>query len=253
MEIGHSEIIQYCHSVADEFEDRLRRMQIIVNYKMRSGTAYSEMLRSFLDEHSAGKYHVSEGFIVNPFLKGATSNHCDILVYDQIQYPLLDSEGDVKVVLPRAAAMVVEVEPYLSEERLVRAFDNIRSARKTYPYVAGIILAFNGLEPEALYQSMLDHAGTWRTGSAPIAVINMEKGFIAHRAQMTMQLGGGDSSFEAYELKGVGPLASLEFLFLLFFDIQMRGMLAAGTLPKAWKCLMAEGKASFIGKIELPH
>lgn len=253
MEIGHEEFIQYCRTVASELEERLKRMQVIVDHKLRSGTAYAEILRSFLDENSAGKYNVSEGFIVNPFVKGAASNHCDILVYDQIQYPLLGVEGDVKVVLPRAAAMVIEVERNLSEWRLIRSFDNIRSARKVYPYLPGVIFAFNGAEPEALYQSMVEHADTWHAGSAPIAVINMEKGFIAHRAQMTMGLGGGNTPFELYELKGARPLASLEFLFLLYFDLQMRGMLAADTLPKAWKYLLAEGKASFLGKIELPH
>lgn len=252
MEIGHEELIQYCHTVAAELGERLKRMQIIVDYKLRSGTAYAEILRSFLDEHSAGKYNVGEGFVVNPFIKGATSNHCDILVYDQIQYPLLDVEGDVKVVMPRAAAMIIEVEPYLSEERLVRSFDNIRSARKVYPYLTGIIFAFNGLEPDALYQSMVEHADMWHASSAPIAVINMEKGFIAHRSKMTTELGGGTSPFEVYELKGAKPAIALEFLFLLYFDLQMRGMLAASCLQQAWKYLMASGKAEFLGKINLP-
>mgnify|MGYP001816344417 CR=1 FL=1 len=252
MEIGHEELIQYCHTVAAELGERIKRMQIIVDYKLRSGTAYAEILRSFLDEHSAGKYNVGEGFVVNPFLKGATSNHCDILVYDQIQYPLLDVEGDVKVVMPRAAAMVIEVEPYLSEERLVRAFDNIRSARKVYPYLTGIIFAFNGLEPDALYQSMDEHTDMWHASTSPIAVINMEKGFIAHRSKMTTELGGGNSPFEVYELKGAAPSIALEFLFLLYFDLQMRGMLAGGCLQQAWKYLMASGKPEFLGKIKLP-
>lgn len=251
MEIGHLEFIKYCQTIAGELEERLKRMEMLVDYKLRSGTAYAEILRSFLDEHSAGKYNVSEGFIVNPFVQGLTSNHCDILVYDQVQYPLLDVEGDIKVVLPRAAAMVIEVEPYLSEERLVRAFDNIRSARKVYPYAAGIIFAFNGLEPDVLTQSMLDHADTWHAATAPIAVINMNKGFIAHREKMSLELGGGSSPFEIYEIKGSSTSASLEFLFLLYFDLQMRGMLAAGTLSKAWKCLMAESKPDYLGKVKL--
>ena len=252
MEIGHLEFIQYCESAASEFEERLNRVQTLVEYKLRSGTAFAEMLRAFLDEHSAGKYNVGEGFIVNPFVKGASSNHCDILVFDQIQYPLLDVEGDVNVVLPRAASMVIEVEPYLSKERLLRSFENIRSARKVYPYLAGIIYAFNGLEPEVLYQSMLKHADKWHSASAPIAIINMENGFIASRTKMNLQTGGGNSPFEVYELKGNAPSDSLEFLFLLYFDLQLRGMLAADNLTKAWKCLMAEGKASYLGKIVLP-
>lgn len=251
MEIGHEELMQYCRTVADELEERLKRMQIIVDYKLRSGTAYAEILRSFLDEHSSGKYMVGEGFIVNPFVKGATSNHCDILVYDQIQYPLLDVEGDIRVILPRAAAMVIEVEPYLSESRLQSAIENIRSARKVYPYLTGIIFAFNGVEPEALYQSMVNQSCDWHSATAPIAVINMEKGFIAHRTQMKLELSGGKSPLEVFELKGADPSACLEFLFLLYFDLQMRGMLASGSLTKAWKCLMAEGKPEFLGKIDL--
>jgi hypothetical protein len=253
MEMGHKELVQYCQSVAAELQERLDRIQVIVDHKLRSGTAYAGILRAFLDEHSAGKFNVGEGFIANPFSSGATSNHCDILVYDQVQYPLLDVEGNLKVVLPRAAAMVIEVEPYLNEKRLVKSFENIRSARKVYPYLTGIIFAFNGLEPTVLYQSMVDHADSWQTAFAPIAVINMEKGFIAHRTQMTRELSGGSSPFEVFELKGAEPRTSLEFLFLLFFDLQMRGMLAPGTLGDAWKYLKACSKAEFLGKITLPQ
>lgn len=252
MEIGHSEFILYCETAASEFEQRLKRMQALVDYKLRSGTAFAEMLRSFLDDHSAGKYSVGEGFIVNPFVDGAASNYCDILVYDQIQYPLLNVEGDVKVVMPRAAAMVIDVEPYLSEERLLRSFDTIRSARKVYPYLSGIIFAYNGMEPDVLYQSMIEHAEIWHNGNAPIAVINMENGFIAHRSKMNLQLGGGDSPYEVYELKGDAPSDSLLFLFLLYFDLQMRGMLAADSLSKAWMCLLADTKADYLGRINLP-
>lgn len=253
MEIGPAEFVQYCQTVAAELEERLKRMQIIVDYKLRSGTGYAEILRSFLDEHSAGKYKVGEGFIVNPFSEGAASNHCDILVYDQVQYPLLDVEGDVRVVLPRAAAMVIEVEPYLSEERLVRSFESIRSARRVYHYLTGVIFAFNSAEPRLLFETMQAHAQEWRIDSAPIAIIGMEKGFMAHRAKMTLQLGGGSSQFEAYESKGVDLAASLEFLFLIFFDLQMRGMLAEGTLDQAWKRLMAAGRPDYLGKIVLPQ
>lgn len=249
MEIGHSEYIQYCKSIAAEFEERLKRMEMIVDYKLRSGTAYAEILRSFLDEHSAGKYKVGQGFIVNPFVEGKASKHCDILVYDQVQYPLLDVEGDVKVILPRAASMVIEVEPYLDEKRLVRSFDNIRGARKVYPYLTGIIFAINGSEPQVLYETMVKEAGSWQAGGAPIAVINMENGFVAHREKMMMGLGGGDSPFEVYELTADAPSETLELLFLLYFEVQMHGMLAPDALQKAWKYLLAAGKANFLGKV----
>jgi hypothetical protein len=252
MEIGHSEFIQYCETAAAEFEERLKRMQKLVDYKLRSGTGFAEMLRAFLDDYSAGKYHVGEGFIVNPFVTGVSSNHCDILVYDQIQYPLLNVEGDVKVVLPRAAAMVIEVEPYLDEDRLQRSFENIKAARKVYPYLVGIIFAFNGHQPAVLYQSMLEYADTWHQGTAPIAIINMENGFIAHRAKMSLQSGGGESPYEVFEIKADAPSKALEFLFFLYFDLQMRGMLASETLAKAWKCQKSAAKANFLGKIVLP-
>ncbi|MFN2172838.1 MAG: DUF6602 domain-containing protein [Candidatus Promineifilaceae bacterium] len=252
MEIGHSQFIKYCETAASEFEERLKRMQSLVDYKLRSGTGFAEMLRAFLDDYSAGKYHVGEGFIVNPFVSGVSSNHCDILVYDQIQYPLLNVEGDVKVVLPRAAAMVIEVEPYLDVNRLERSMENIHAARKVYPYLVGVIYAFNGLEPAVLYQSMQERASSWHQSTAPIAIINMENGFIAHRAKMSLQSGGSDSPYEVFEIKGNAPSKSLEFLFFLYFDLQMRGMLASETLAKAWKCHKSAAKANFLGNIDLP-
>jgi hypothetical protein len=252
MEIGHSEFIQYCETAAAEFEERLKRMQKLVDYKLRSGTGFAEMLRAFLDDYSAGKYHVGEGFIVNPFVSGVSSNHCDILVYDQIQYPLLNVEGDVKVVLPRAAVMVIEVEPYLDQDRLQRSFENIQAARKVYPYLVGVIFAFNGLEPAVLYRSMLESADAWSQSTAPIAVITMENGFVAHRAKMSLQSGGGDSPYEVFELKAHAPSNTLEFLFFLYFDLQMRGMLASETLAKAWTSHKSVAKASFLGKVALP-
>jgi hypothetical protein len=253
MEIGPNEFSQYCRTVAAELEERLRRMQVIVDYKLRSGTAYAEIMRSFLSEHAAGKYNIAEGFVVNPFLPGHSSNHCDILVYDQIQYPLLDVEGDVKVVLPRAASMVIEIEPYLSEERLSRAFENIGAARRVYPYLVGVIFGFNGIEPDLMVEFMRAEAEKWHSASAPLALFNMEKGFIAHRSKMSLQLGGGESAYELHELKGASSSAALEFLLLIFFDLQMSGMLMDGALDRAWKRLLAAGKADFLGGITLPR
>ena len=234
MEIGATEFAQYCRTVALELEERLGHMQVIVDYKLRSGTAYTEILRSFLAEHSAGKYGVAEGFIVNPFLQGHSSNHCDILVYDQIQYPLLDVEGNVKVILPRAASMVVDVESYLNEERLERSFETVQCARRVYPYVSGIIFGFNGIEPQVMFEFMQSHATSWDSATAPIAVFNMEKGFVAHRSKLIPERIVGDSPFEVFELKGATTTASLEFLFMLFFEMQMRTMLASGALDQAW-------------------
>jgi hypothetical protein len=174
------------------------------------------------------------------------------LVYDQIQYPLLNVEGDVKVVLPRAAVMVIEVEPYLDQDRLQRSFENIQAARKVYPYLVGVIFAFNGLEPAVLYRSMLESADAWSQSTAPIAVITMENGFVAHRAKMSLQSGGGDSPYEVFELKAHAPSNALEFLFFLYFDLQMRGMLASETLAKAWTSHKSVAKASFLGKVALP-
>ena len=251
MEIGHSEFIQYCETAASEFEERLNRMQKLVDYKLRSGTGFAEMLRAFLDDYSAGKYHVGEGFIVNPFVPGDSSNHCDILVYDQIQYPLLNVEGGVKVVLPRAAAMVIEVEPYLDEERLQRSLENVGAARKVYPYVTGIIYAFNGLEPPLLYQLMLEYSSELQQSRAPIAIISMENGFVAHRARMSLQSNGSNSPFEVYEIKRDAPSTGLEFLFFLYFDLQMRGMLATDTLSKTWESHKAAAQAQFLGKVTL--
>ncbi len=253
MEIGHQELIQFCQTVADELDERLKRMQVLVDYKLRSGTAYAEILRSFLAARSAGKYDVAEGFIVNPFIRGASSNHCDILIYDQIQYPLLDSEGDVKVISPRAASMVIEVERSLSEKRLVEGVRNIASARKVYPYLTGVIFAFNGLEPEAFYESMCSHADSWSAAYAPVAIINMQKRVIASRSPLRADLGGGGCSLDVYELKAADSAGLLAFLFLLFFNLQMHGMLVPGSLDKAWKYLLSAGKASHLGKVNLPQ
>lgn len=252
MEIGHVELIQYCQNVASELDERLKRMQVLVDYNLRSGTAYAEILRSFMAARSAGKYDVAEGFIVNPFIHGASSNHCDILIYDQIQYPLLDSEGDVKVISPRAASMVIEVELNLTEERLRRGFENIAAARKVYPYLAGIIFTFNGLEPDAFYESMVKHAGSWSAAYSPVAIINMQKKVIACRSPLKTGVDGGTCPFDIYELKAADSAAPLAFLFLLYFNLQMQGMLASGSLDKAWKYLLSAGKANFLGQIKLP-
>lgn len=136
-------IIEYCLGVSREFKARLNRMRVFVKHNLSSGNANEIILREFLSSHAPGNYHVGQGFICTFSETYEASKQCDILVYNQNDYPLIHSDGPIKIVWPQSARMVIEVKTNFGKNDIKTALENIELMKKLNERITGIIFAFN--------------------------------------------------------------------------------------------------------------
>lgn len=180
-ERGIDNILKYCLSIAQEFQARMNRMRTFVKHNLSSGTANEIILREFLATHSSGDYQVGQGFICNPVEADKVSKQCDILIFDQNRYPIVYSDGPIKVVWPEAVRMVIEVKTNFNKDDIETALENIQSAKSIYPHLYGVVFAFQS--PSNL-ETVLEHLANYPTritsDNGPTAILLLDKGIIIH-------------------------------------------------------------------------
>jgi hypothetical protein len=155
-------------------------MQVFVKHNLSSGTANESILRDFLLKHAPGEICVGQGFICDPF--GDTENNlaskqCDILIYDQNNYPLVYSDGPIKVVLPGSVRMTIEVKTQFGKKDLVSALENVQSTQQLSPHAAAVIFAFQSPQLKTVINNLRKCA---TATAAPTAILLFDKGIIIH-------------------------------------------------------------------------
>lgn len=101
MDSSVERVLEYCSSIAREFETRLNRIRAYVpDHNLSAGATNEIILRNFLAQHTTTRYAVRQGFMCDPLSPETVSKQCDILVYDQHHYPLVYSEGEIKSGIP---------------------------------------------------------------------------------------------------------------------------------------------------------
>jgi hypothetical protein len=216
-------MLEYCISIAQEFQSRVSRMQTFVQHNLSSGSANEIILREFLSSHAARNYDVGQGFICDPSQEKAVSRQCDILVYNQNDYPLVYADGTVKVVWPEAARMAVEVKTNFSKGDILTAIENITSAKALNWQLAGIIFTFHSPQLTTVLKHLQQYPRSIETDYLPDAILLLDKGIIIHRlalARLRDIQSGADIASYAVRV-GTGSRKSavvVAFLLLLFFD-----------------------------------
>jgi hypothetical protein len=173
-------MLAYCISIAEEFESRLNRIQAFVKHNLTSGTANETILRDFLSSHAPGSFVVGQGFICDPLRDLSPSKQCDILVYEQNHFPLVYSDGLIKVVLPRAARMVIEVKTRFDEKDVWSSLENIESAKKLNQYLTGIVFAFHSPKTETVIKHLQSFPRQLSSEHGPTAILLLDKDTIIH-------------------------------------------------------------------------
>jgi hypothetical protein len=180
-ERGVDNMLRYCLSVAQEFQARMNRMRVFVKHNLSSGTANEIILREFLAGHSSGDYHVGQGFISDPTEEDKVSKQCDILVFDQNRYPIVYSDGPIKVVWPEAVRMVIEVKTNLNKEDIETGLENILSAKTMNPYLYGVIFAFQSPSNlDTVINNLANYQSRVSPRHGPTAILLLDKGIIIH-------------------------------------------------------------------------
>ena len=181
MATSSDKIIEYCLGVAMEFEARVNRMRVFVKHNLSSGNANEVILREFLSAHTSGNFCVSQGFICTLADGGKASKQCDILVYNQSDYPPIHSDGSIKIVWPESANMVIEVKTAFDKKDIETALENIASAKELNRRLVGIIFAFNSPRLSTVIANLQKYQKPVDNECLPNAILLLDKGIIIHR------------------------------------------------------------------------
>ena len=241
-------MLQYCSSIADEFEARLNRVgSYVTKHNLSSGTTNETILRNFLSQLSSGQYRIGQGFICNPAAPNAVSKQCDILLYDYKNYPLVYSESGIDIIFPQAAKMVIEVKTQLRTNDLKQALANIESAKQLNYTINGIVFAFKSPKEQTTIHSLQVFSQSLNAHTAPIAVLLLDKGLIIHRWPGT-ELGGTSNVFFVRKSKKSAVIA---FLLLLYYDVQLQSVWGGASIMKLFQEMLESQTSRFSDDIPL--
>jgi hypothetical protein len=220
-------MIEYCTGIADEFLARLNRIRAFIpDHNLTSGTANETMLRNFLAEFSSGSFAVGQGFICDPTISPEVTEHTiskqtDILIYNR-DYPIVHSEGEVKVVWPQSVRMLIEVKTKLNKKGLIEALNNIYIAKQV-PYmnlVPGLIFAFKSSSVETVIKHLREYPKMLPASQSPSVILLLDKAVIIHRWS---PLDAETSLYEVRKGHAGNKAVVIAFLVMFFFNIVMSG------------------------------
>jgi hypothetical protein len=211
--------LSYCQTIAQELESRVSRIRKFVSHNLTTGTANEVILREFLAAHAPQQFEVGEGFICNPFIENSASRQCDILVYDKNNFPLVYSVGSVKVVLPRAARMVIEVKTALQKADLKSALENIASSKRLNPLLTGMVLAYSSASTKLVLEHLEAIIQNANDAELPTAILLLDKNTLIHRWRFSDKAETSTSlhGFTVREARSGEEGLAVMFLLGLFF------------------------------------
>lgn len=217
-------LLNYCVRIADEFQSRLSRIETFVKHNLSSGTANETILREFLSAHVAASFVVGQGFICDLFDSGEVSKQCDVLVYEQNHFPLIYSDGSIKIVLPRAARMVIEVKTRFTRKDVHSAVSNIESALKINRMIQGVIFAFSSPSLKSIRNSLELYPLQISPEHLPTVILLLDRDLIIHnwawqrRKELEETKNPIYGSFSVREAKNKKMGLAISFLLLLLFQ-----------------------------------
>lgn len=122
------------------------QIQSQVKHAGERGSEREASLRTFLQSYLPTKYAVTDGEIVDEFRQ--TSKQCDLIIYDQLNCPLLLAGKDYRVFPVEPVFATIEVKSVLSTAELRDASEKIKSVkildRQNGP-IAGIVFAYSSV------------------------------------------------------------------------------------------------------------
>ena len=233
-------MLKYSLSIAAEFQAWANRIRNYVpNHHPTAGMANEMILRDFLAKLSSTCDAVSQGFICDPCQPDVVSRQCDILVYDQLSYPLVHADGEVRVVFPHSVKMVVEVKTGLDRTALEQAFENVRAAKAMNFLLNGVIFAFESPKLPSVIRGLRSITSRVPLEHSPIAVLLLDQGVVIHRWPGT-ELGGGSNPFSVCVGKGDSSEVVVAFMLLLFYDVLMNGVWGGASVLNLCQQLLKE-------------
>ncbi len=223
-ERGSDRMLVYCMSMAQEFQARMNRLRVFVKHNLSSGTANEIILREFLASHASGDFNVEQGFLCDPTEQDKVSKQCDILVHNQSRYPIVYSDGPIKVVWPESAKMVIEVKTNFKKDDIKTGLKNIQSAKQVNRHLHGVIFAFRSPKLDTVIKNLQEFAKPISPKEGPTAILLLDKGVIIHtwgwarRKDFELLPETDPNTYAVMAGKDHNYAVVVAFLLLLFFE-----------------------------------
>lgn len=113
--------------VAQQMRADLERARKAVRHPGLKGTAFEEVVRTFLRAYLPQALDISTGVLVDA--NGGHSRQLDVIISDAAKTPIFYRSGDTRVIPVEGAYAAIEVKAHLDGEELERVFANMRSVR----------------------------------------------------------------------------------------------------------------------------
>jgi hypothetical protein len=149
---------------------RLRAAQQIISHNPTRGSAAESALRTLLREFLPLRCGTGSGFLLDP--QGNQSRQLDLIVFDQLDSAPLYRDGDLVIVSPGSAYLMLEVKSVLNREDLEEAFENIASAKRLAPQARGIIFGYESAKPKTLADAL---SKTAKSGYEPDQILCLQE------------------------------------------------------------------------------
>lgn len=177
---------------------RLAAAQMVIKHNPTRGSTAENVLRALLGEFLPQRCGIGGGFMLAP--NGAVSRQLDIIIFDQLEAAPLYRDGDVVIVSPDSAYLVIEVKSDLDSASLADAFDNIQSVKSLNPNVRALVFGYESATAETL-AAHIPEANARCGGLVPDQILCLERRLVIARD-------AARDGFDGYELD-VGPTQQL--------------------------------------------
>jgi hypothetical protein len=119
---------QYYEGILNQIESEVKLINNIFEHQGLKGEGNENALKNLLIKFLPKKYGIGTGIVIDR--NGKQSKQCDIIIYDNQNYPELLSLTSVKLFPVDLVYAVIEVKTKLDSEKSKIAIDNIKSVKK---------------------------------------------------------------------------------------------------------------------------
>lgn len=151
--------------------------------------------------------------------------------FDQSNFPVIHSDGSIKVVLPQAARMVVEVKTRFTKKEVKSSLLNVEAAKKLNSDMTGVVFAFGSLSLRSVLNNLQSYPDYIHTDEKPTAILLFDKGIVIHRwglmrgRDIDRTPGRDPEAFGVRVAKRDKGAVVVTFLLLHFFETVAHGLL----------------------------
>jgi hypothetical protein len=122
------QIIEIFDGIANKLLTDFDKIQAQIDHAGERGKQRERAIRDFLAKYLPRKYALGTGHVID--VEGSISKQCDIVIYDDLNCPLLLAEEGYQLFPAEAVFGVIEVKSALDANTIAQGVQNIQSVKQ---------------------------------------------------------------------------------------------------------------------------